>query len=48
MLEAQPDYKVIGDTFDGAEAVKLVHQLKPDILILNRAMPKHDGLVRFA
>src|SRR5215469_15268427 len=42
-LEAEPDHKVIGEGSDGAEAVKLAHQLKPDILILNRAMPKHDG-----
>jgi DNA-binding NarL/FixJ family response regulator len=43
LLEAKTDHKIIGDAFDGAEAVKLVHQLKPDILILNRAMPKHNG-----
>jgi DNA-binding NarL/FixJ family response regulator len=43
-LEAEPDYKVIGEASDGAEAVKVVRQLKPDILLLNLHMPKHDGM----
>lgn len=29
---------------DGAEAVNLVRQLKPDILLLDLAMPNHPGL----
>jgi PleD family two-component response regulator len=44
LLEAEPDYKVIGEASDGAEAVKLVRQLKPDILLLDDAMPKYDGM----
>jgi DNA-binding NarL/FixJ family response regulator len=44
LLEAEPDHKVIGQTSDGAEAVKLVRQLKPDILILDLVMPKHFGM----
>ena len=44
LLEAQPDYKVIGDAFDGAEAVQVVRQLKPDILLLDLAMPKLSGM----
>src|SRR5215472_17754823 len=44
LLEAEPDMKVIGDASDGAEAVKLVRQLKPDIMLLDLAMPKHPGL----
>ena len=34
MLEREPDLKVIGEASDGAEAVKLVRQLKPDIILL--------------
>ncbi len=44
LLEAEPDLKVIGEAKDGAEAVKLARQLKPEILLLDLAMPKHPGL----
>ena len=44
LLEAEPDMKVIGEAKDGAEAVKLARQLKPDIMLLDLAMPKHPGL----
>lgn len=44
LLEAEADMKVIGEAKDGAEAVKLARQLKPDIMLLDLAMPKHPGL----
>jgi len=44
LLEAEPDLKVIGEARDGAEAVKLARQLKPDIMLLDLAMPRHPGL----
>src|SRR5437879_12637482 len=44
LLEAEPDLKVLGEASDGAEAVKLAGQLKPDILLLDLAIPKHPGL----
>ncbi len=44
LLESEPDLKVLGEASDGAEAVKLARQLKPDILLLDLAMPKHPGL----
>jgi DNA-binding NarL/FixJ family response regulator len=44
LLEAEPNLKVIGEACDGAEAVKLARQLKPDIMLLDLAMPKHPGL----
>jgi DNA-binding NarL/FixJ family response regulator len=43
-LETEPDLKVIGEACDGAEAVRLAKQLKPDILLLDLAMPRHPGL----
>src|ERR1700741_4482172 len=44
LLEAESEFKVIGEASDGSEAVKLARQLKPDILLLDLAMPKHPGL----
>src|SRR5579862_1555867 len=44
LLEAEADFKVLGEASDGAEAVKLARSMKPDILLLDLAMPKHPGL----
>jgi two-component system chemotaxis response regulator CheY len=34
----------MGEAKDGAEAVKLFFQVNPDLLLLDLAMPKKDGL----
>jgi CheY-like chemotaxis protein len=44
LLEAQPDYKVVGETADGDEAVQLARQLKPDILLTDVAHPGLTGM----
>jgi DNA-binding NarL/FixJ family response regulator len=44
LLEAESDMKVVGEACDGREAVKLATEIKPDILLLDLAMPHHTGL----
>lgn len=44
LLERQPDIDVIGEAGDGAEALKLAVDRKPDVAILDISMPKLTGL----
>jgi DNA-binding NarL/FixJ family response regulator len=43
-LEAQPDFAVVGEAGDGAEAVRLAHELRPDVVLMDLAMPVLDGV----
>ncbi|MFB6871731.1 response regulator [Streptomyces sp. NPDC056323] len=44
LLDAQPDIEVAGEVADGAEAVRLVGELRPDIVLMDIRMPHLDGL----
>jgi len=43
-LEDEPDLEVVARPTDGEEAVKLARELRPDIAILDVAMPKVNGI----
>jgi DNA-binding NarL/FixJ family response regulator len=43
-LESNPVWKVCGEAADGLEAVTKAIELRPDIIILDFAMPRLDGL----
>jgi two-component system, NarL family, nitrate/nitrite response regulator NarL len=44
LLETEPGLKVIGEASDGADAIKQARQLKPELLLLDLAMPRMPGL----
>jgi two-component system, NarL family, nitrate/nitrite response regulator NarL len=44
LLESDPDVRVIGEASDGREAIRMVTDLRPDILLLDLVMPVKGGL----
>ncbi len=44
LLEVQDDLTLVGQARDGAEAVALVGELAPDVLVLDLKLPGLDGL----
>jgi two-component system, NarL family, response regulator NreC len=44
ILEAQPGWQVIAEAADGREAVRRSLELKPDLVILDLAMPQLSGV----
>src|ERR1700740_1933242 len=44
LLQAQRDWKVVGEATGGRQAIKIVKKLKPDIAIVDITMPDMDGL----
>ncbi len=43
LLEKAPDIDVVGEANDGAEALRLVQELAPDVLLLDMEMPGLTG-----
>jgi len=44
LLELEPGFRVIGEANDGAGAVKLALELRPDILLMDVQMPLMNGV----
>jgi len=44
LLATQPDFQVIGEASDGKEAISLTQSMKPDVLLLDLAMPRVPGM----
>ena len=43
-LEYDPELEVVGEARDGAEALRLARQLKPDVVLMDLLMPVMDGI----
>ncbi len=44
LLERQPNFAVAGEAVNGREAVEICEKLKPDVLVLDIAMPNLNGI----
>ncbi len=44
LLDDQLDVEVVGEAGDGREAIELVEQVKPDVVLMDLAMPNVNGL----
>lgn len=44
VLDAQPDMVVVGQAADGAEAVRVIRDLRPDVAVMDIHMPRMNGI----
>ena len=44
LLEAEPDFRVVGEAADGLEATRLVELLHPDVAVVDLIMPGLNGM----
>jgi DNA-binding NarL/FixJ family response regulator len=43
-LETQPDISIIGEAGSGEEAIQLVQELVPEVVLMDLVMPGMDGI----
>ncbi|MGN9822029.1 response regulator [Streptomyces sp. SD11] len=44
LVDSEPDMEVVGEASDGAEAVRLAHEERADVVLMDIRMPGTDGL----
>jgi two-component system, NarL family, response regulator LiaR len=44
LISGKPDMELVGEAVDGEEAVKKVHHLRPDVILMDLMMPRKSGI----
>jgi DNA-binding NarL/FixJ family response regulator len=44
LVDSEPDLRVVGEAGDGAEAVSVVREVSPDVVLMDIRMPGVDGI----
>jgi DNA-binding NarL/FixJ family response regulator len=45
LIEAEPDFELVGEATNGTAALKLIREQKPDVAILDISMPELNGIM---
>ena len=44
LLQARPEFQVVGEAVNGLEAIAQAHALRPDVVLMDVSMPEMDGI----
>jgi DNA-binding NarL/FixJ family response regulator len=44
MLEDDPEIRIVGEASNGRDAIQLAQELKPQVIVMDMAMPEMDGV----
>ena len=44
LLDAEPDFQVLGEAASGLETIEIVERLRPDVLVVDLMMPELNGI----